>query len=167
METNKRDFVHYSFLFFVLLLKQTLISPFPTAPSFLPHVPLSDLKPTCQFFNQSAQLPRVSSIYLSVPALFYRASIIPSFQMSLSILPVPFSVIRRVNSRSSALLFSSAPPESESQHRNAVITQAENCNSREICLLFGLVVLNPNELSDSAGKELSLIPVRVICTTRK
>lgn len=52
-----------------------------------------------------------------------------------------------------------------SQHRNAVITQPQNCNSREICLLFGLVAVNPNELSDSAGKKLSLFPVRVICTT--
>lgn len=150
-----------------LIKANTYISFLPPPLYFLPRIPLSNLKQTCQFFNQSAQLPRASSIYLSVPALFYRASIIPPFRTSLSILPVPFPVIRRVNSRSSALLFSSAPPESESQHRNAVITQAENCNSGEICLLFGLVVLNPNELSDSAGKELSLIPVRVICTTRK
>lgn len=39
---------------------------------------------------------------------------------------------------------------------DAVITQGENCNSGKICLLFGLVAVNANELADSAGKELSL-----------
>lgn len=82
----------------------------------------------------------------------------------------PLSLIWRLNSPhllSPVSPFLSAFPEFESQHRNTVITQAENCNSGKICLLFGLVELNPNELSDSAGKELSLSPVRVICTTRK
>lgn len=52
--------------------------------------------------------------------------------------------------------FSSALLEPESWHRDAFITQGENCNSKKICLLFGLVAVNANELADSAGKELSL-----------
>lgn len=39
--------------------------------------------------------------------------------------------------------------------RDAVITQGGNGNSREICLLFGFVAVNANELADSAGKEPS------------
>lgn len=60
-------------------------------------------------------------------------------------------------------------PLSESWQGDAVITQGENCNSREICLLFGLVAVNANELADSAEKELPLFfpHVRVICTTGK
>lgn len=37
-------------------------------------------------------------------------------------------------------------------------TSLKNCNSGEMCLLFGLVVLNPNELSDSAGREALSYP---------
>lgn len=49
---------------------------------------------------------------------------------------------------------SSARSLSESWHGDAVITQGEGRNSREICLLFGPVAGNANELADSAEKEL-------------
>lgn len=118
-------------------------------------------------FNQSPQLAMVAPICLFLSFSFYRCifhPLIPNVSFNLYHL---FSLIWTVHF-SPVFFFSSALPETESQHRNTVITQAENCNSRKICLLFGLVVLNPNELSDSAGKKkLSLIPVRVICTMRK
>lgn len=120
-------------------------------------------------FNQSPQLTGAVSVFLS-PLIFpIKRLSVPYPKCLLQSLP-SLSLIGGLNSLqfpSSLFLFSSALPEFESQHRNAVVTQTENCNSRKICLLFGLVVLNPNELSNSAGKELSLFPARVICTTRK
>lgn len=159
------------FHFNLLLLKQTLIISSSYFPPLCPSCPLTLIR----FLTSPANMPhfitttgkRCFSLSFSMSlCFFYPPSIIPWFQMFLS----PFFNMESkysISFPSSVFFFSSALPESESQHRNTVITQAENCNSRKICLLFGLVVLNSNELSDSAGKELSLFPVRVICNTRK